>query len=203
VRVSEATASSLLGVPLTVHDGAALARRAAAAVGSRLAGRPLDGRPPAEQALRALGASFVTLESAGAMRGCIGSLEPVRPLFLDVARNAVKAMADPRLPPVTWAEWPSLDIKVSVLSHPEPLPVEDHDQLVAALRPGVDGLIFADDRLRATFLPAVWLKLPEPARFVAALLEKGGWAAGRWPVRLTVHRYTAFEFASRPPRASL
>jgi AmmeMemoRadiSam system protein A len=193
----------LLGGPLTVDDGAALARRAAAAVGSRLAERPLDGRLPAEPALRAVGACFVTLESAGALRGCIGSLEPVRPLFLDVARNAVKAMADPRLPPVTSSEWPSLDVKVSVLSCPEPLPIGDRDELLAALRPGVDGLILADDRLRATFLPAVWAKLPEPARFVTALLDKGGWPAGRWPMRLHVHRYTAAEFASRPPRMPL
>lgn len=193
----------MLGVPLTVHDGAALAGRAAAAVGARLAGQPLDGRPPVEQTLRALGASFVTLESAGALRGCIGSLEPARPLFIDVARNAVKAMTDPRLPPVTFAEWPFLDVKVSVLSYPEPLAVVSRDELLAALRPGVDGLIFTDDQLRATFLPTVWAKLPEPARFIAALLEKGGWPRGPWPVRLTVHRYTATEYASPAPRLPL
>jgi AMMECR1 domain-containing protein len=46
--------------------------------------------------LRALGASFVTLESGSALRGCIDSLEEARPLFLDVARNAVTAMTHPR-----------------------------------------------------------------------------------------------------------
>ncbi|HEY3010947.1 MAG TPA: AmmeMemoRadiSam system protein A [Micromonosporaceae bacterium] len=196
-------ASSSLAVPLAVEDGAVLARRATAAVRARLAGRPVDGRPPARPPLRALGASFVTLERDGALRGCIGSLEPVRPLFVDVTRNAVKAMTDPRLAPVYCGEWPGLDVKVSVLSHPVPLPVMDRDELLAELRPGLDGLIFADDRRRATFLPAVWTKLPEPARFVTALLDKGGWPPGDWPARLRVYRYTAVEFFDRAPRAPL
>jgi AmmeMemoRadiSam system protein A len=199
----ELVASSGSDVTMTIEDGAALAGRAAAAVCARLSGRPLDGRPPARPALRALGAAFVTLESGGALRGCIGSLEPVRPLFLDVAHNAVKAMSDPRLPPVARAEWPGLDVKVSVLSCLEQLPADGRDELLAALRPGVDGLIFTDDRLRATFLPAVWAKLPEPARFVAALLDKGGWPSGAWPTRLRVHRYTATEFLNRSPRPPL
>jgi hypothetical protein len=196
-------ASSSLAVPLTVEDGAALVRRAAAGVRARLAGRPLDGRPPARSALRALGASFVTLERGGALRGCIGSLEPVRPLFVDVVRNAVKAMTDPRLPPVRPGEWPGLDVKVSVLSYPVPLPVVDRDGLLAELRPGLDGLIFADDRLRATFLPAVWTKLPDPARFVAALLDKGGWPPDCWPAGLQVYRYATTEFFDRAEDAAV
>src|SRR5262245_8420113 len=138
---------------LSPTDGAVLARLAAAAVAARLAARPLDGRPPVSAALRAAGASFVTLEHNGKLRGCIGSLEPVRPLYRDVLRNAIRAARDPRLPPVTRAELPCLDIKVSVLSEPEPLPAATPAVLVAALRPGIDGVILTDDEHRATFLP--------------------------------------------------
>jgi AmmeMemoRadiSam system protein A len=184
---------------LTTADGAVLARLAVAAVRARLTGQPLDGRPPAAQPLRAIGASFVTLERSGALRGCIGTLEPVRPLYRDVARNAVRAMADPRLPPVTAAEWPVLDVKVSVLSGAEPLLVAGPAELLASLRPGVDGLILTDGQRRATFLPAVWAKLPDPEHFLRALLEKGGWPPGQWPIGLTAQRYTAAEYRDTTP----
>jgi len=174
---------------LTTADGAVLVWFAVTAVEARLAIRPLDGRPPASVTLRALGASFVTLERQGALRGCIGTLEPVRPLYRDVVRNAVRASRDPRLPPVTAAEWPGLEIKVSVLSDAEPLLVTGPTELLATLRPGVDGLILADGRRRATFLPTVWRKLPDPRRFVAAFAGQG-WLAAR-------------SLANRPDRPAL
>jgi AmmeMemoRadiSam system protein A len=185
---------------LTSADGAVLARLAATAIRARLTGRAPDGRLPAARALRATGASFVTLECAGALRGCIGTLEPIRPLYRDVARNAVRAMVDPRLPPVTANEWPVLDVKVSVLSSAEPLLVAGPAELLATLRPGVDGLILADGERRATFLPAVWAKLPDPEHFLRALLDKGGWSPGRWPTGLTAQRYTAAEYRDTTPR---
>ncbi len=186
---------------LSPAEGAALARLAAAAIRDRLAGRTARGRPPSADVLLALGASFVTLETGGSLRGCIGTLDPVRPLYLDVARNAVRALVDPRMPPVTAAEWPRLDISVSVLSAPEPLPAGSREELVDALRPGIDGLIIADAGRRATFLPVVWRKVAEPVGFVAALLAKGGWPADRWPDGLRAARYTASEFHDRAPRA--
>lgn len=188
------------GRQLGTADGAVLARLAAAAISARLTGAPPDGRLPATPALRAVGASFVTLERAGALRGCIGTLEPVRPLYLDVTRNAVRAMADPRLPAVTADDWPDLDVKVSVLSGAEPLLVAGLADLLATLRPGVDGLTLTDGQRRATFLPAVWAKLPEPERFLNALLDKGGWPPGKWPAGVTAQRYTAAEYRDPAPR---
>lgn len=50
-------------------------------------------------ALQARQASFVTLEKAGQLRGCIGSLEAYRPLVEDVAEHAyAAAFRDPRFP---------------------------------------------------------------------------------------------------------
>jgi uncharacterized protein len=183
-------------------DGTLLARLAADAVRVRLAVGQLS-LPALGPRLRELGASFVTLERNGALRGCVGTLDAVRPLYRDVLRNAVRAMVDPRLPPVTLEDWPDLDIKVSVLSPPVPVPVRDLAELLAVLRPGIDGLVLADGPRRSTFLPAVWDKLPEPQRFVAALLAKGGWQPGEWPVGLTVRRYTSTEFRDGAPRTGL
>lgn len=185
---------------LTAADGTVLTGLAVAAVAARLAGHALDGPPPASAALRADGASFVTLKNDGHLRGCVGSLQPVQPLYRDVARNAVRATADPRLPPVTVDDWPGLEVSVAVLSAPEEVACPDRASLLAALRPGVDGLTLTQGTRRATFLPAVWEKFPDPERFLAALLVKGGWPARSWPSGLTANRYTTVEFRERAAR---
>ncbi|GIJ48525.1 hypothetical protein Val02_54110 [Virgisporangium aliadipatigenens] len=180
-------------------DGRALAELAAEAVAARLEGRP-DPERPDSGPLAAPGATFVTLESHGRLRGCVGTIEPARPLYLDVIRNAHRAMRDPRMPPVTAEERPDLEVKVSVLTQEGGLPADTREHLVAALRPGVDGVLITDGERRATFLPAVWKKLNTPDRFVTALLAKGGWPAQSWPHGLVASRYTAREFSTTMPR---
>ena len=183
--------------------GTLLAWLAAGAVGARLRGLAVPDAAPEPEPLREPGASFVTLECGGRLRGCVGSLDAVRPLWRDVVRNALRAMHDPRLPAVTPADWPELDVKVSVLTRPETVPVVGADDLLASLRPGVDGLLLTEGRRRASFLPAVWEKLPEPDRFLDALLVKGGWPAGYWSPGLRAQRYTTVEYRDPAPRTPL
>ena len=58
-----------------------------------------SAEPRQERWLAQAGATFVTLMRAGKLRGCIGSLEAVRPLGTDVAENARgAAFRDPRFP---------------------------------------------------------------------------------------------------------
>ena len=189
-----------VGPTLTPAEGTALARLAVASIAARLAGLPQDGRPPESPGLRALGASFVTLEHSGRLLGCIGTLEAARPLYLDVLRNAGRAMHDPRLPEVTIADWPGLDVTISLLTTPEPATVTDRADLLELLRPCVDWLLLTCGHRRATFLPSVWAKLAYPERFLDALLAKGGWPARSWPDGLRVARYTSMEFVDRGPR---
>jgi AmmeMemoRadiSam system protein A len=190
-------------VVLDPADGAILARLASTAVAARLTGRPLSAGPPDSAALRNDGASFVTLENAGRLRGCIGSLDPTRPLWRDAMRNAVRAMRDPRLPAVTVADWPHLDVQVTVLGPLERVPVGDLAALVDRLRPGVDGLFLTEGTRRATFLPTVWRKLPDRSAFVSALLAKGGWPSGYWSPDVQACRYTVQEFRDAAPRPPL
>ena len=72
--------------------------------------------------------------------------------------------------------------------------VESETDLVASLRPGIDGLIVRDGDKRATFLPSVWEGIPEPERFVRALTKKAGWPEGHWSDTARVWRYTTEEF---------
>ena len=128
---------------------------------------------------------------------------PARPLYRDVARNAARALVDPRLEPVTPQEWPELTVSVSVLSPSESVPAHGFVQLSQILRPYVDGLIVTVDGHQATFLPAVWHKLPDPTEFLAALLAKGGWHRDRLPAGARVRRYTASEFHEARPHPPL
>lgn len=133
---------------------------------------PVDLNAVSED-LRRDGASFVTLTKYGQLRGCIGSLEPRRPLVLDVRENGVAAaFHDPRFPPVRPAELDDLHIEISVLSIPQPLSYDGPDDLIAKLRPGVDGVVIERGWNRATFLPQVWEKLPDPHQFLQHLCLK-------------------------------
>ena len=130
----------------------------------------LDALP---ESLTRDGASFVTLNKGGALRGCIGSLEASRPLAQDVRENAISAaFHDPRFPPVRTEELDDLHVEVSVLSTPQPLSYDGPNDLIAKLRPGVDGVVIESGWNRATFLPQVWEKLPDPHQFLEQLCRK-------------------------------
>lgn len=136
------------------------------------------------------GASFVTLTMDGALRGCIGSLEAVRPLGEDVAANALyAAFRDPRFSPVTRAEWPRVRAEVSLLSAPQPMRFAGEADLLEQVRAGEDGLILECAGRRGTFLPQVWETLPEKFRFLQELRRKAGVPADTPLERCRLWRY--------------
>jgi AmmeMemoRadiSam system protein A len=147
-----------------------------------------------EPGLRERGACFVTLRRGATLRGCTGSLKAVDPLVVDVANNAYRsAFRDPRFPPLESAELAGLSFHISILNPTEPLPVVSELDLLAQLRPGVDGLVLHEGSRSSTFLPAVWQSLPEPRRFVAELKRKAGLDGDHWSDRLRFERYTVEE----------
>jgi len=130
------------------------------------------------------GAVFVTLKIDGRLRGCIGSLLARRPLIDDVIENArAAAFHDSRFPPLSANELPRVDIEISLLSEPAPLPWTDIDDLRRKIIPGEHGVILRLDGRRATFLPSVWEQLPDFDTFFAHLCRK----AGLEPTCLTRH----------------
>ncbi len=103
------------------------------------------------------GATFVTLRPGGDLRGCIGSLEPRRPLVEDVEANAVSAaFRDPRFRPLHLAELDRTHVEVSLLSPLEPIAFQDEQQALAQIDPGVHGVTFEYGYHKSTFLPQVW-----------------------------------------------
>jgi len=135
-------------------------------------------------------ATFVTLEIKQQLRGCIGMLEAVRPLIVDVAENAfAAAFRDPRFPPVSTAEYEQLEIHLSILSVAEAMSFYSEDDLIRQLRPGIDGLIMQEGGHRGTFLPSVWESLADPEIFIQHLKQKSGLASDYWSDSLKVARY--------------
>jgi hypothetical protein len=136
------------------------------------------------------GATFVTLMQRGKVRGCVGTLEALRPLQLDVRENAQgAAFRDPRFAALARHEFDSVAVEVSLLGPSERLRVASEAELVAFLRPEIDGVTLEYGTLRATFLPQVWVGLRDPVRFLAELKRKAGLPAGFWSSELCVSRY--------------
>jgi hypothetical protein len=144
--------------------------------------------------LRRTTATFVTLLKAAQLRGCIGTLEAREPLALDIAANAFNAaFRDPRFPALTKAEFPDIDIEISILTPPQPLAVTSEADLLQKIRPGIDGLIIESGSHRGTFLPSVWKQLPTAEEFLKHLKMKAGLAPNYWSDNIRMHRYTAIK----------
>jgi len=93
---------------------------------------------------------FVTLTKGGNLRGCIGYIEGIKPVYEAVMENAVNAaLEDPRFSNVTLDEIPKLDIEISVMT---PLtPVEKLEEIEV----GKHGLVIAKGWAKGLLLPQV------------------------------------------------
>ncbi len=100
--------------------------------------------------LRANGATFVTINRNGHLRGCIGNIEPNRPLYQSVMGNAVSASSrDPRFPPMTEKELKDISVEVTVLSPLERL------LDVNSIKIGTHGLLLVKGSSSGLLLPQV------------------------------------------------
>jgi AmmeMemoRadiSam system protein A len=178
--------------------GSVLLVIARSAIAGSLGLRPTTD--PGHTELSRPAATFVTLKMRDELRGCIGTLEPFRPLSQDVRENAIgAAFRDPRFRPLTAAEFEATSVEVSLLSASELLDVAAEDDLLARLRPGCDGLTLECGRHRATFLPQVWEQLADPQDFVTALKRKAGLPGDFWSPRIAVSRYQVTKWTQSAP----
>jgi AmmeMemoRadiSam system protein A len=137
-------------------------------------------------------ASFVTLQRHGELRGCVGGLEAEAELRLDLPRHArAAAFEDPRFPPLQIEELDGLRIEVSLLTPAEAIDAGSEADVLAALRPGLDGVILTAGSRRATFLPQVWEQLGSATEFLRHLKLKAGLNPDAWSAHFRVARYTA------------
>ena len=121
----------------------------------------------------------MTLKKKGSLRGCIGFIEPVFPLYETVIRAAIYAACqDQRFPPVTADELRDLEIEISVLTIPkrisDPLQIEV----------GKHGLIISTGDHKGILLPQVpvennWIREEFLERAcLKAGLPRNAWTSG-------------------------
>lgn len=135
----------------------------------------------ADRAFQSRRGTFVTLTIDGQLRGCIGNLEPSESIAEGIKRNAVNAaFHDPRFSQLDAKELDKIHIEVSILTDPQPLEYQGSKDLIAKLRPHVDGVILRQGSAVATFLPQVWEQLPRPETFLSNLCRKAGLPGDTW-----------------------
>lgn len=138
--------------------------------------------------------AFVTLKKSGQLRGCIGHIEAVEPLYLTVRDMAIAgATQDWRFPPVIVEELSEIDIEVSVLSELEK--ITDVNQIEV----GVHGVVLEKGGQKGVFLPQV---APEQGWNRVQLLDnlcahKMGLPADAWREGADIYIYTAQVFGER------
>jgi len=136
-------------------------------------------------------ATFVTLDKNKQLRGCIGMLKAVLPLAEDIVENAFSAaFKDPRFPAVEMPELNELGIHLSILSPSVAIEFSSEQDLIAQIRPNIDGLILESGLRRGTFLPSVWESIPNSTQFLQHLKQKAGLAKSYWSDQIKVYRYT-------------
>ena len=151
------------------------------------------GRVPAEEGARgklaAPGAAFVTLTKKGRLRGCIGFTEAVAPLFKAVQECAVAAATeDPRFPPVSPKELPSLRVEISVLTPLFPIRPEE-------VEVGRHGLMVSQGRMRGLLLPQVPVEWGwDREVFLDETCLKAGLPPSAWRHGATLKAFTAEVF---------
>lgn len=129
---------------------------------------------------------FVSLHRQGALRGCIGTIMPIRETLADeVVHNAIAAATDdPRFDPVCVDELADLEISVDVLTAPESCDLSDLD-------PKTYGVIVTSGWKRGLLLPDLE-GVDDVKTQVGIAMRKGGIRPGESCSieRFRVDRYT-------------
>jgi AmmeMemoRadiSam system protein B/AmmeMemoRadiSam system protein A len=146
--------------------------------------------PDAEALTRERGA-FVTLREKGELRGCIGYVAPMKPLYVTVRDVAAfAAVRDGRFQPVSVAELPRLEYEISVLS---PLRrVRDIKEIVV----GQHGLVMKRGGSEGLLLPQVPVEQKwNLMQFLEQTCHKAGLPGDSWKDPGTdIFRFSALVF---------
>jgi len=141
------------------------------------------------------GATFVTLNLDGELRGCIGTLEARRALLDDLVANAkAAAFEDPRFYPLSQDEFEKVEIEVSLLTPSEPIDYKDIADLKSKITPYEDGIILELGYKKATFLPQVWEQLPSFEQFFSHLCQKAGLGSECLEKHPLIRRYRVYKY---------
>jgi AmmeMemoRadiSam system protein A len=180
---------------LTPEHHATLLAIARRAVRDGVQGAATPGPISTDPTLQAPAGAFVTITREGQLRGCIGYVEPVKPLAEAVASCAASAAtADPRFPPVTPEDLPHLRIEISVLS---PLiPIDDPQ----GVQVGRHGLFISHRGRHGLLLPQVATEFAwDRETFLRQACVKAGLPGDAWQHGAEIKVFTVDHFTDDVP----
>jgi uncharacterized protein len=173
----------------SAEERAQLLRLAHEAIEAALAGRNLNLSDTASERLLEARGAFTTLHLDGKLRGCVGYVYPVKPLWRTVAETAAAAaFNDTRFSPVTAAEAQRLKIEISVLSPVVPIAAED-------IEAGRHGLVITLGSRRGLLLPQVAVEYGwDAGTFLQETCHKAGLPPDAWERGAIIEAFTAEVF---------
>lgn len=177
--------------PLTEAEKQALLKIARGSIEIKLSGEELPGIKIDKGTLVDRRGVFVTLTKNGELRGCIGYIQPLKPLAEAVQEMAVAAAtSDLRFQPVTKDELPAIKVDISVLSRLTKV------EKINEIKVGRDGLYIIAEGKSGLLLPQVatdqgW----DREQFLQQVCLKAGLPPNTWKKAETVlYRFTAEVF---------
>lgn len=149
-------------------------------------GQRLQLPQPLPEEMNYTAAAFVSLKKDGQLRGCIGTLQPVRAnLAMEIQENAISAGSqDYRFSPVQEEELPDLVYSVDVLSQPEPI------DSISQLDPKRYGVIVGHGGRSGVLLPDLE-GIDTPEQQVEIAMQKAGIRAG---IKVDLERFEVRRF---------
>jgi AmmeMemoRadiSam system protein A len=134
---------------LSPHEKEQLKELARQTIEGVLFGKNTDEFEPTETLKEKRGA-FVTIKKKDQLRGCIGYLKAVLPLYETIREMAIQAaFDDPRFSPLQKNEWKDINIEISVLTPMKKL------SDVSEIKVGVHGLYIEKGPYSGLLLPQV------------------------------------------------
>lgn len=140
---------------------------------------------------------FVSLRANEELRGCIGNIEPVFPMWDAISENAISAAVhDARFLQVTKEELKNISIEISILTPPQQCSLDE-------IKTGEDGVVLSQAGRKTTYLPQVWEQIKNRESFFSSLCEKAGLPSDCYNNNQTkFYKYQAIVFKEQPQSAT-
>ena len=141
--------------------------------------------------------AFVTLTKRGELRGCIGFVEGIFPLYETIYKVAKSAaFEDSRFPRLKKEEMKEIKIEISVLSVPEEIKAEKPEDYIKQIKVGEDGLIIKKGFASGLLLPQVFPEYNADAKMALEMTcKKAGLPKDVWEEGAKVFKFQAEVFS--------
>ena len=180
------------GIPhpeYSLEERADLLRLAHESIRLTLEGTRISTEAPTAHLAEYRGA-FTTLYVKQQLRGCVGYVYPVSPIYQTISETAcAAAFEDTRFPSLQSTELADLTVSISVLSHLSPAQADE-------IQVGLHGLLVSQSDRRGLLLPQVPVEHGwDRTTFLEQTCRKAGLAPDAWLRGATLEVFTAEVFS--------